>query len=1121
MVSVGTSGTGPPRSPQQVCDWVTQWLRRRLGGDAVIDTEQTFAFHGLTSRDAVSMVSELETWLGTQLSPTLPWQVPTIRAFATAAAAPGAATMAIADQVTPQTDDEPIAIVGIGCRFPGCNGLAEFWELLLSGRDAVTARYPWRSRQKRDRSLVDDGAAWPGGWLDDPFGFDNAFFGIGPREAAGMDPQQRLLLEVSWEALEDGGIVPDRIAGMRGAVMIGLSSHEYLMHRLSRDAGPDAYAGTDVAGSIAANRLSYFYDLHGPSLTIDTACSSSLVAVHEACEALRRGEADIAIAGGVNLLQSHELFESFSAAGFLSPRGRCQTFDAGADGYVRAEGAGIVVLKTQTEALRSGDRIRALILGGAVVQDGRSNGLTAPRQTAQEAVLRDAWRRAGIDPAEADYIEAHGTGTALGDPIETAALDTVFGQKRDRSDRLLVGSVKTNTGHLESAAGVAGLIKLALTLEHGTVPPNLHFSKPNPLIDFASGRFGVPVRVENLAADEHRKGGVSSFGFGGTNAHLVLRSGDAAVQVRAPLLRGGAQILPVSAQHPEALTDLVARWQVALRSSASEALAALCQTAAVHRSHGKLRVAAVGASAPELATALAGALADPVAQTAERLSICMVFTGQGGQWFGMARRYYDTWPVFRETLLECADLLASHEMDVLPDLIGHCGAPDRMDRTDVAQASIFALQVSLSALWRSWGIEPDAVIGHSVGEVAAAVTAGALSLHSGVELIIRRGNAMQAAGAAGAMAVVNLPSADLGADLQDIGIGIAALNSPGQTVISGPRDAVQSAVERFVGAGHNVIVLPGAIAFHSSLMTPAQEALRTSPCLWPADGSVPLYSTKTGGQVSGHELAPEYWADQVVAPIRFAGAMRCALAAGADTFIELGPRPDLQGAMARCAAAENREIKIGASLAQSDQPERAILETVTGIYSAGAAIDWSAVCGRGSPSAEAPRYAWRRPGAVALATRSRTEVRGLAGLKGRWSKTAQASSSACGQDWVWEVALRSDASAVLAEHRVGGVATMPLALYLQVATDAARQTLGFAGRPGIEALELLEALSVRDDEVRSVQIRVTRNMSGEAGFRISSRATGGRTEAPWVLHARGDFAVSCDGSDCEKSCVSD
>ncbi|HWE36277.1 MAG TPA: beta-ketoacyl synthase N-terminal-like domain-containing protein, partial [Isosphaeraceae bacterium] len=703
---------------------------------ADIDHRATFSSFGLGSLQAVSLAGDLESWLGRPLSATLAYEHPTIESLAQHLAGESSSE----DPTdAPPSHGEPIAIVGIGCRFPGARGPEEFWHLLASGTDATRSVPEGRWPANGEAGKIDYRR---GGFLDRVDLFDADFFGISPREAQAMDPQQRLLLEVAWEAMEDAGLRVESLGGSPVGVFVGISTDDYSRLRRGDHGSGDVYEITGNAASIAANRISYAFDFRGPSLAIDTACSSSLAAVEWACRSLRGGESSIALAGGVNLLISPGVSANFARAGFLASDGRCKTFSASADGYARGEGAGVVVLKPLTRALADGDTIYAVIRGGAINQDGRTNGLTAPSRQAQEAVLRSAYRAAGIEPGRVDYIEAHGTGTNLGDPIEATALGSVLGEGRPLDRPCRVGSVKTNIGHLEAAAGVAGLIKVALMFRHASIAPSLHAGEPNPQIPFDSLPLRVAGRPEPWpSAELPNVAGVSSFGFGGTNVHLVVEAAPDRAEDDGAWSDEDV-LLPLSARGPEALRDLARAVRDALGGGAD--LRDLARTASLRRDHHDHRLAVVASSSALAVEGLDAFLnGTPDSRVAagrrppgRRPRLAVVFSGQGGMWWGAGRDLLEREPVFREVYEACDRQGVSLRADLSEP------TPERLADPEFAQTHQFALQAALSALLGSWGIRPDAVVGHSLGEVAAAHAAGAIDLDEALRIVSLRGRLM-------------------------------------------------------------------------------------------------------------------------------------------------------------------------------------------------------------------------------------------------------------------------------------------------------------------------------------------------------------------------------------------
>ncbi|WP_249039727.1 non-ribosomal peptide synthetase/type I polyketide synthase [Archangium gephyra] len=851
---------------------------------------------------------------------------------------------------------EPIAIIGLGCRFPGARDPRAFWKLLRDGVDAISQVPPdrWDIEAFYDPDPSAEGkmsTRW-GGFLEQVEQFDPQFFGIAPREVTSMDPQQRLLLEVTWEALEDAGHAPERLAGSKTGVFVGMSSYDYYTLLCRNTRNIDAHVGTGNTNCIAANRISYLLDFQGPSLVVDTACSSSLVAVHLACKSLWSGDAALAVAGGVQLVLSPWVTVGYSKSGFMAPDGRCKAFDAQANGYVRSEGAGIVVLKPLSKALAEGDRIYALIRGGAVNQDGRSNGLTAPNPAAQEAVLRQAYEDARVPASQVQYIEAHGTGTKLGDPIEVKSLAAVVGQGRAEGDVCALGSVKTNIGHLEAAAGIAGLIKVALSLNHRQLPPSLHFKTPNPYIHFDK----IPLRVQqSLGPWPEVKGpvlaGVSSFGFGGTNAHLVLE-GAPAVAVDEELdAERPRHLLTVSARSEAALRALAGRYQEHLGEHPEQALGDLCYSANTGRSGFPHRLAVVAGSPAELRERLGGfASGQAVPGTAyaqvnrrKRPKVAFLFTGQGAQYTGMGRQLYETQPTFRDALDRCDKILRPLlGQRLLKVLYPEPGERSPLDETAYTQPALFALEYALAGLWMSWGVEPAAVLGHSVGELAAACVAGVFRLEDGLRLVAERARLMQALPRDGAMAALLAPASRVAAALEPYAgvLDIAAFNGPESTVISGRKEALDAVVATLEAEGVRSQPLRVSHAFHSPLMEPMLDGLeRAAAELRTQAPRVPFISNVTGEALAvGQVPDAAYWRQHTRAPVRFLEGMRALHAQGCELFLEIGPKPLLTHLGSRCLP----EVQAGwlPSLTEKRGEWDVMLDTLSALYVGGVEVDW-------------------------------------------------------------------------------------------------------------------------------------------------------------------------------------
>ena len=968
----GEPAGGPPtsssieeplsRPASEVEAWLVARLAAMLGVAAEsIDARRPFASFGLGSLQAVSLAGELEQWLGRPLSPTLVYEYPTVEALALFLT--GAPEPARVEVERPAAIDEPIAVVGIGCRFPGADGPESFWSLLVDGIDAVGS--PPAFRRGPGAAGADRA-----GFLDRVDLFDAAFFGISPREAVCADPQQRLLLEVAWEALEDAGIAADQWRGREVGVFVGISTNDY--GRRVAAAGPmEAYALTGNAPGMAANRISYAFDFRGPSLAIDSACSSSLVALHLACEALRRGEASLALACGVNLVLDRQVTDTFAASGFLAADGRCKTFDASADGYVRGEGAGVVVLKPLARALADGDLIHAVVRGSAVNQDGRSNGLTAPNREAQESVLRAAYRRAGIAPSEVDYVEAHGTGTLLGDPIEAAALAAVVGENRAADRPCLVGSVKSNIGHLEAAAGIAGVIKLALALERGVVPPSLHFASPNPHIPFDRLPIHVPTSAVSWPVSKRpRLAGVSAFGFGGTNAHAVLEAAPKQEAKKAGVESPRSFLIPISAQTPDALRALARWYRDRLVGDDAPSIADLAHTSAVRRSHHEhrlvLRARTVAEAVEPLDAFSRGEAAAGLSvgrRPPNRRPRCVfIYSGQGAQWLGMGRGLVEAEPVFREALRECDRVLSPLLGWSAVEELEAAAGTSRLDQTGHAQPMIFALQVALTALWRSWGVEPDAVAGHSLGEIAAAHASGALALDDAARVVALRARLMQTTVGRGLALAVALPADEAARFAADDPqrLSLACDNGPHASVLSGDPEAIRALASRLRDLGVFSKVLGGGCAFHSPQMDPLREELRAGLVgIAPRAARVPIVSSITGQTIDGRELGPEYWVRNLRDTVRFSAAATSLIESQADAFLEIGPHPALQSALLDLLMKGGVTSAVLPTLRRGSDGRDDLLDSLGALYAQGFPVAWNAVQTTGR-TCRLPRYPFQR-----------------------------------------------------------------------------------------------------------------------------------------------------------------
>ncbi|MFP6613718.1 MAG: beta-ketoacyl synthase N-terminal-like domain-containing protein [Pirellulales bacterium] len=942
-----------PDSAGQIQEWLVDRLASLLKIDrAQIDVERPFASFGIDSAAAVGISGDLEEWLGRRLSPTLIYSYPTATALAAHLAEDTSVAVSAADeQAKDKFVGEPIAVVGMGCRFPRASGPDEFWRLLRDGVDAVAdiSAARWDVDAFYDENPEAQGKMYTrrAALLDDVDQFDPSFFGISPREAEAMDPQQRLLLEVSWEALEHAGVAGDELANSETGIFVGISNSDYA--RLGEGTATiDPYVGTGTSSSIAAGRISYFLGLHGPCLAIDTACSSSLVAVHLAIQNLRDGECHTALAGGVNLILHPASMIALSKLRALSPNGVCRTFDDAADGYVRGEGCGIVILKRLSDAVTDGDRVLAVLRGSAINHDGQSNGLTAPNGIAQESVIRRAVADAGIRPAQVGYLEAHGTGTPLGDPIEIVAASAVLAADRDKNKLLNIGSVKTNIGHLESAAGVAGLIKVVLALQHGEIPPHLHFEKPNSHIAWDELPLAVPTeRTQWERGNGRRIAGISSFGFSGTNAHLIVEEPPATKLLEAQVDRP-REILALSAKSDEALADLAEAYARHL-ADAPDAFKDICHTAAAGRDHFHSRLAVIAHDPVDVQQKLddyvSGHEEFDVA-TGRNLQaapkVAFLFSGQGPQYIGMGRELYDTLPTFRAALDRCDKLLRPHMDRRLLSVI-FANDDHLLNKTVYTQPAMFALQYALAQLWLSWGIQPVATVGHSVGEYVAACVAGVFRLEDGLRMIANRGRLVQSLPEDGEMVAVMTDQSRVTSmihkqDCED-GVSVAAINGPQQVVISGLREQVNKVATALEQDGVKVQPLRISHAFHSSLMDPILdefEQICEETIFYPPQ--IPVISNVTG-KVFGEEIATAgYWRDHMRLPVRFRDGIESMRTLGCNAFLEIGPRPTLLGLARACLPGETALWLPSLRKDRSDWQQ--MLESLAELYTHGAHVDW-------------------------------------------------------------------------------------------------------------------------------------------------------------------------------------
>ena len=1022
---------------------------------------------------------------------------------------------------------EGIAIVGIGCRFPGnANNAEEFWDLLAAGRNAVSEvpsdRWNVERYYDAEPGIAGKSNARWGGFLESVDQFDPQFFGISPREAPYVDPQQRLLLETAWEAIEDAGIVLDLENGTDIAVFVGISHNDYqgIQGTPSDHSRISPHSATGCAHSIAANRVSYCFNLRGPSVAMDTACSSALTAVHVACDHIWAGRGETALAGGVTVMITPSGFIGFSQASMLSPDGRCKAFDASANGFVRGEGAGMVLLKRLSKALEDGDPIHGVIIGTAINQDGRTNGISLPSAEAQARVVRAACADAGIAPSRIGFVEAHGTGTAVGDPIEAHALAEALCVDRSADSPLAIGSVKTNLGHLETAAGIAGLIKAALLLKHGQIPASLHFETPNPYIDFQALKLRVPTALEPFpAVDGPRLAGVNSFGFGGSNSHVIvaepplsprLEHGHACPDRAWPLMLS-ARSEPALKASAAQLGDWLERHSMA--NGDSPLLPDLLYTLGARRNHHAYRLTLTGHSLENMAQDLhAFATAGPglngrtsfTPRTERMPRVAFIMSGQGPQWWGMGRELMRHEPVFRRTIEACDSAMRPWARFSLMEELGRAEDTSQMHRTEIAQPSIFAMHVALAELWKSWGVQPAAIAGHSVGEVAAACVAGVLTLDQAARIIVLRARLMEeCARGVGTMLAVGLTEDEVKAVIvrHDRTVAVSALNGPRSVTLSGPRRSLEAMLAEFEPQGVFARLVNVDHPFHHPLMQPASEALGAALAdLVPQAESVPFFSTVTGRQHEGRECDAAYWARGIRDPVQFAPAVHALAETGVDIWLELGPHPALSHPIRECLQEGGGKAPVLSSVRREREHE-SLLETAMDLHRAGVSLDFAAM----TPSRRVlslPAYAWDRSrwwseAPEWLESRMAPGGRGLLDIRLPRAMPA------------WNARLDGRHMAFLKDHKVGNLIVFPAAAFVELALEAGVQI--FEGRPFVvEDFEIRKPLILPDpasgllleisyDPIERTLVIQSRLHSGAVwSIHVVGSMRGERTDAPFA-----------------------
>ncbi|MFS1305291.1 SDR family NAD(P)-dependent oxidoreductase, partial [Streptosporangium longisporum] len=1055
---------------------------------AAVRTGLPFKDLGFDSLLGVDLRNRLSTATGVRLPVTLVFDHPTLEALARHLVERLTGTVRHLPSAPAVAADEPIAIVGMACRFPGgVRSPEDLWELVAEGRDAIgdlpTDR-GWDLEGLYDPDPDRPGKSYVrgGGFLHDALEFDAAFFGISPHEALAMDPQQRLLLETSWEAFERAGIDPSSARGSDTGVFVGLSYQDYLTRLHEQPEGFDGHLLTGTTASVASGRVSYLLGLEGPALTVDTACSSSLVSLHLAAQALRRGECSLALAGGIAVMSSPDMFRFFSRQRGLAPDGRCKPFSAAADGFGAAEGVGMLLVERLSDAVRNGHRVLAVVRGSAVNQDGASNGLTAPNGPAQERVVRSALAAAGLEPSEVDAVEAHGTGTTLGDPIEAQALSATYGRERDRP--LWLGSIKSNIGHTQAAAGVAGVIKMVMAMRHGVLPRTLHADEPSPHVDWSSGALELLTQAREWPEKSGpRRAAVSSFGMSGTNAHVIVEQGPVEPVVGTGGVSGPVPLV-VSGRSVEALADQVAL--VGGRSWPVGVVAGVGRVLVSGRARFDHRAVVVG-DRQVRGRVLAGADS----------GVVFVFPGQGAQWVGMGARLLESSPVFAQRIAECARALEPYTDFSLEGVLR---GEVSLERVEVVQPALWAVMVGLAGVWGSFGVRPVAVVGHSQGEIAAACVAGALSLADGARVVALRSRALGVLAGQGGMVSLGVSAQRAEALISNWGerLSIAAHNGPEVTVVSGEPEALQELLARCEAEEIRARRLPVDYASHSPQVERVREEIIESlSSITPLAPEIPFLSTVTGDRVEGRELDARYWYHNLRRPVRLAEATATLVEHGYRIFAEMSPHPVLTIGIEQTLEAAGAEGVAVGTLRRDEGGMERVLLSLGEAHVHGVEVDWSPAFGDAPPYLDVPTYPFQRQRYWLDAPPPASDARSLGLVPETHPFLGAVLDDADGDRLVWTGTVSLESHPWLAGHAVRDVVLMPGAAFAELALHACGRT----GHGQVEELTLESPLVLPGHGgVRLQVVADADDGSGRRPVHVHSR----REDADsWTRHATG------------------
>ncbi|MFD2201720.1 SDR family NAD(P)-dependent oxidoreductase [Shivajiella indica] len=1106
---------------------IQKWLIEQIAelahiNQSEIDIHEPFSNYGLTSRDVVTLSGDLEELLGLRLSPTLAYEYPSIAALSLhLSKSEESQNEENKENISLYSKNEAIAIIGMGCRFPGADNPKAFWEMLKNGVDAISEipadRWNKQTYYHPNPSVPGKSISKWGGFLSNIDQFDPFFFGISPNEAKQMDPQQRLLLELSYEALDNAGQSTEELDGSQTGVFMGISVNEYSHNQFDDPLTISSHSGTGAALSIAANRISYFYNFKGPSISVDTACSSSLAAVHLACQSLRNGECPMALAGGVNIILSPVHSIAFTKAGVLSQEGRCKTFDSEANGYVRGEGGGIVILKTLSKALADGDPVLAVISGTAMAQDGRTNGLMAPNRESQEALLQEAYRNAGISLNKVQYIEAHGTGTLLGDSMEAAAIGTIIGKGR-KNNPCRIGSVKTNIGHLEAAAGIAGLIKVVLSMQHRSLPPSLHYHSPSPYIPFEELNIKVQHELTPWISDsDPLTAGVSSFGFGGTIVHVALQEPDPNLgksEIKsADTELSDCFILPLSANSSEGLISLSNGIKDLLSPEKDIAIPDLCLSMGKRRSKFSNRITVLGNSKAELSLGLeAFSLSEhsPNLITSDHSGspftipkIAFVFSGQGGQWYDMGKELLLKENVFSESI-DKIDLVIQKLFNWSLKQVLLAEADEKhLEKIDIVQPSIFAIQVALAELWKHWGITPDAVCGHSMGEVAAAYVSGILNLEDAVKIVCLRSQLLKKLRGKGAMLATELSPMQAEEMLkgQENEVSIAAINGPLATVLSGNPEQLQKLKDILDSQNLFCRWVKVDVASHSPQIEQLRPSLNKAlENIQPQPSRIPFYSTVSGHLEENTNFEAEYWIDNIRKPVLFSNAVNKLLENGHTMMVEIGPHPILLGAIQQTVNLNQNEIKLLPSI-RREEPEREILLRSLGVlYVEGFKINWDYLYPDHSKYVLLPPVKWNRQrywmDAVFPGSRNKLQVDNNLG-----HPLLGVSMDLANSALVWQTLLNMDSLPFLKDHKIGDEIVFPATAYIEMALQAVKER-GLNQSHSLGNADFRQKMILEEGKNKLIQAILSPSQEGQYSLGIYSR---NNPKSNWDFHASIQF----------------